>query len=493
MTQEQPQFGCIRIVRGYLHIDCRIYKERVRMTSGLADTPNNRKDLVLFLNGVGVALKDRSFRFREFFPHAEQLFLDKFASIETKLFGAPLITPNSITLEEYAKSWLAEESNTLPETTRRDYAEILRSRINPMIGHLTFTQLTSTCLKQFVRNLKHTGGERTGNYLSAKRMRNILNLLRKIFTEANLDYKWMLPDPFPPAYRRIKKIESLFDDEGEIRHKPREVWLLSEWRDFMEHVPVHYRPLFEAMRMGLIFSELKGLQKDCVHDDHIEVRRSISRGVMKNKGKTAFRTRKIKLTAALKASIAQAMATSKTEHVFTMEDGTTILNYTTMLKRIWGPALKAAGLPHRNMYSLRHTFVGWMVLLGIDSSRLKHMAGHSSRSGLTEDTYGDFREGLLAEREAILNHLGRDTMEPEEFKRAFPTIYMQEQGIEPTTPTSGMTHESIRLLASMVATEIRADQHEPTQVAPFQMQQSLLVEGFKFGRADGYADAHTTK
>jgi len=60
-----------------------------------------------------------------------------------------------------------------------------------------------------------------------------------------------------------------------------------------------------------------------------------------------------------------------------------------------------------------------MVLIGIDSVRLKSLAGHASRSTLSEEIYGEFREGLQAERQMILEYLGRDVLEPEEFKRAF--------------------------------------------------------------------------
>ena len=63
MTIEKPSFGNMRPVRGYLHIDCRIYKERVRLTSGMEDTPDNQRDLAIFLNDVGAALKNKSFRF----------------------------------------------------------------------------------------------------------------------------------------------------------------------------------------------------------------------------------------------------------------------------------------------------------------------------------------------------------------------------------------------------------------------------------------------
>ncbi len=490
MTIEKPSFGNMRPVRGYLHIDCRIYKERVRLTSGMEDTPDNQRDLAIFLNDVGAALKNKSFRFREFFPHADQDMIDKFATIERTLYGVSKLKPTDITIGDYATSWLEEESTTLAETTKVDYAEMLESRISPMIGHLTFDQLTSTCLKQFVRNLKHTCGQRAGRYLSSKRMRNIMNLLRKIFSEANLDKKWQLPDPFPPAFRRIKKIEALFDDDGEIRHKPREVWLLSEWLDFIKYVPAHYRPLFEAMRMGIIFSELKGLDKDCIHDNHIEIRRSYSRGVKKNKLKTAFRSRKLNLNESFSKAINQAVSSSKAAHVFTMDDGKSLLNYNNILKKIWWPALKAAGLPRRNMYSLRHTFVGWMVLLGVDSTRLKNMTGHSSRSTLTEDTYGDFRDGLLAEKEEILNHLGRDILESEEFKRSFPHIYMLEQGFDPT-PATGLSPEAIKQLASILATEMHGGQQQSHLQS--EVLQTLGFSRLSFGKADTYADANTQK
>ncbi|SJZ74112.1 integrase [Trichlorobacter thiogenes] len=482
-------FGNIRVVRGYLHIDCRIYKERVRMTSGMEDTPSNQRDLAVFLNDVGAALKNKSFRFKEFFPDADQEMLDKFVAMERSLYGVPVVKPGDVTISEYADSWLEEEKQTIHASMKIDYTDLIESRIKPMIGHLTFAELTSSTLKMFVRNLKHISGKRQGQYLSAVRMRNILNLLRKMYQEACSDYKWPYADPFQPAFRRIKKIEALFDEDGDVRHKPREVWLLSEWLNFIMHVPIHYRPLFEAMRMGMIFSELKGLKKDCIHDDHIEIKRSYSRGVQKNRAKTTFRSRELRLGSNFNNIMQQAAESSQSEYVFTMEDGKTPLNYTTILKRIWGPALKAAGLPHRNMYSLRHTFVGWMVLLGVDSTRLKNLTGHSSRSTLTEDTYGDFREGLLAEKESILEHLGRDILDPEEFKRSFPHIYLQELGFDPT-PATGMSPEAIKKLASMLATEM----HEGQQLS--HLQSAVVQPDFSklnFGKADSYADANSQK
>jgi len=100
--------------------------------------------------------------------------------------------------------------------------------------------------------------------------------------------------------------------------------------------------LFGAMRMGLLIFEVKGLEKEHVFDDHIEIVTTISRGVEKRTGKRKYRRRVIPLTIRLKDLVNQAMQRSDSEYVFTMEDGG-ILNYTTIREDIWLKALAEAG------------------------------------------------------------------------------------------------------------------------------------------------------
>jgi integrase len=453
----KKEFGEIREIGGNLYIDCRIYRKRVRLTSNHPDTPDSRRKVRAFLDRVGVAINDGSFRFKDFFPRAKEKELQKFAAIEARLYGKMAPLPHEVVLCCFIKEWLAEEAKTMGTSKKVDYNDLLNARIIPMLGHLPFSEIGSKTLKVFVRELKHADGPQVGEYLSAKRMRNLLNLLRTIYRDACLEHKWILPDPFPVAFNRVKKIETLIEERG-LTHgnKGREVWLLDEWLRFIECVPEHFRPLFECMRNGMIFSELKALKKESILSDRLVVSSSFTRGVEKAKLKTKYRSRYIPLTSRLKESIGYAIQRSKTDYVFTMEDGITPLNYSTIREDIWAAALQAAGLPHRTMYSLRHTFIGWMVLLGVDSVRLKALAGHASRSTLSEETYGEFREGLQAERQEILGYLGRDVLEPEEFKRAFPHIYLTENGIDftPSPSSVGLNHDSMRALASMVASEV---------------------------------------
>jgi hypothetical protein len=94
-------------------------------------------------------------------------------------------------------------------------------------------------------------------------------------------------------------------------------------------------------------------------------------------------------------------------------------------------------------------------------------------------------KGLLEEREAILEHLGRDIMEPEEFKRAFAAIYLQERGVD-LTAASGMTPDVIKTLASMLATEIRDDKPQQDQVSQPGCALVALPQSISCGAADGY-------
>lgn len=452
----KEQFGNIRLIGNMLHIDCRIYGVRVRYGSKLKDTPRNREKLEVFFDSIEDALENGTFRYKIFFPRAKVAELKKFADIEARLFKERKFLQNEITLNEYIEQWFIEEQETLNVSTKIDYQDLLKSRICPMIGHLLFSEINSRTLKIFVRNLKHVDGPKNGEYLSGRRMRNLLTLFQRIYAEAHCEFGWNLNNPFPIAFNRVKKIEKLILDKGLKHDKTREVWLLSEWLLFIVHVPLHYRPFFEALRTGMIFSELKAMKKTSVIGDKLEVNASISRGIEKQCGKTTYRGREITLTKRMRTLIDQASQSSQTDYLFTMADGVTPLNYTTIREDIWEKALKTANLPHKKMYSLRHTFIGWMVLVGMDSVRLKNESGHSSRSTLTEDTYGDFRKGLLEEKEEILNFLGRDVLAPEEFKKSFPHIYLQENGIEIACKGSAveLSAETMSVLANMVASQV---------------------------------------
>lgn len=67
--------------------------------------------------------------------------------------------------------------------------------------------------------------------------------------------------------------------------------------------------------------------------------------------------------------------------------------------REWAPALRAAGIPHRRIYDLRHTYATWSLAAGVDLFTLSRRMGTSL--AMIDATYGhlaadaDERERLL--------------------------------------------------------------------------------------------------
>ncbi|MBI5694929.1 MAG: hypothetical protein HZC51_04185 [Nitrospirae bacterium] len=73
----------------------------------------------------------------------------------------------------------------------------------------------------------------------------------------------------------------------------------------------------------------------------------------------------------------------------------------------WTNALKAAGVPYKTTYILRHTFVAWALTIGINPLKLERLMGHGSKS-MIYDVYGKYVEGLEKDRDKILNYFGED-------------------------------------------------------------------------------------
>lgn len=54
--------------------------------------------------------------------------------------------------------------------------------------------------------------------------------------------------------------------------------------------------------------------------------------------------------------------------------------------REWAPALRAAGLPHRRIYDMRHTFATWSLAAGMSIFTLSRRMGTSVQ--MIDRTYG---------------------------------------------------------------------------------------------------------
>ena len=68
--------------------------------------------------------------------------------------------------------------------------------------------------------------------------------------------------------------------------------------------------------------------------------------------------------------------------------------------RFWTPALEAAGVKHRRIYDLRHTYATWSLAAGIDIFTLARRMGTSVK--MIDRTYGHLVAGADAyERELL--------------------------------------------------------------------------------------------
>jgi integrase len=63
--------------------------------------------------------------------------------------------------------------------------------------------------------------------------------------------------------------------------------------------------------------------------------------------------------------------------VFTAPNGGRV-NESNFRNRVWGPALKAAGVAHESPYVLRHTAASWWIQAGLPDYRVARLLGHSS-------------------------------------------------------------------------------------------------------------------
>jgi integrase len=141
----------------------------------------------------------------------------------------------------------------------------------------------------------------------------------------------------------------------------------------------YYRaiPLLGSLT-GLRPSELLGLERQDIDREArlLYVRRVLVGGVLRTYGKTHHSLRAVPLVQPALDALAAHPVRIGTPALFTTKTGT-LVDLHRFRGRHWTPALRAAGLPHRGPYAMRHTFASWAIASGLPAYEIAATMGTS--------------------------------------------------------------------------------------------------------------------
>ena len=128
------------------------------------------------------------------------------------------------------------------------------------------------------------------------------------------------------------------------------------------------------------------------------VRRAFAKGRLKDYAKTAGSRRAVPLRARVVTAL-EKLPGKRRAILFSAPEGGRI-DINNWRNRSWTPSLEAAGVAHRRIYDLRHTYATWSLAAGVDIFTLARRMGTSVK--MIDRTYGHLVAGADAyERELL--------------------------------------------------------------------------------------------
>jgi integrase len=154
---------------------------------------------------------------------------------------------------------------------------------------------------------------------------------------------------------------------------------MAEVQRLAAELPPSYRaiPLLGCLT-GLRPSELLALQRQDIDRDGrlLYVRRVLVDGNLRPYGKTRRSLRAVPLVMPALVALAAHPVPINTPALFTTRAGRLIV-LDRFRTRQWSPALRAAGLDHRGLYAMRHTFASWAIAAGLPTFEIAATMGTS--------------------------------------------------------------------------------------------------------------------
>ena len=281
-----------------------------------------------------------------------------------------------ITVGEWWDQWWPTVTNLRPSTKARD-EQFFRTHARPVFGSTPLGKLDRTALRAWVADL----GSPDGSNLAPATIHRVVQLMNKCvnaaFEDRLIAHNPVAKLPLP----RIERREMRFLDTDDI-------WKLAD------EIDEAYRSFvllgaFGGLRLG----EMLGLRWKRV--DLLRRRVDIAETLVSIGGHITFGPPKTKAavrTVPLPSFVCDELSRRAVPPVdpeglvFESPEGFPV-RATLFRRRVWRPAVAAAGLEPFRIHDLRHTAVSLWVAEGANPKHVAAMAGHTSVS-VVLDRYG---------------------------------------------------------------------------------------------------------
>ena len=236
-----------------------------------------------------------------------------------------------LSVSVYAKEWLTLIA--VSQKTKTGYKTAVKKYISVFFKDMDIRHIRHNNLLKFKLWLDKR--------LETKGVYNIFGVLKKMLRDAwkNEDIVRVPPFQVIPIDDEVDEVQYLtFDQQQKI----------------LQAIPERHRPIFECgMEFGLRTQEVRALQKDCIVDGHVVIRRKFSENKLVETTKTGKKgIRRIGITQYM-ANVFSSIPAHLSQFVFVREDGKPYTNKN--LNKIWHAAENKAGIGCKLQNTFRHS------------------------------------------------------------------------------------------------------------------------------------------
>lgn len=333
--------------------------ERCRERVPLKPTPANLKRAEQHRAAILYAISAGTFDYAATFPNSPRAV--KFAEYAGQVQ----------TVEVYLETWLERKKRQIKASTYRGYREIVHGLLIPRFGGMLVAALSRAHIKDWLSVID----EGRSKPVSNKRLANVQSCMRSALDDAMED--GAIPSN-PLAGWQYQRSEAPREGDDIDPFTPQEQSAV------LGALAPQVRNLIQfAFWTGLRTSELIALNWSDIDflRGYVHVRKALTRAAkgVAETTKTRAGTREVKLLAPAVAALqAQKPLTLMAPGGEVFQHPTTSERYSGdhQIYRLWGSALRRAGVRYRRPYQTRHTYASMMLSAGEYPMWVAKQMGH---------------------------------------------------------------------------------------------------------------------